>query len=228
MTSTVQDPGLPPLAVPHLPVLVKPLLRGVSHQVAFFVALVAGGLLVWAHRSGPAWRALAVFAVCQAALFGISAAYHRPTWSPVARARMRRLDHVGIYLQIAGSYTPVCVLGMGGEAGDRLLAWVWAGAGLGIVKTLFWVHAPKPISAGLYVLLGWAVMSEWSAITAALGSLGTALMLIGGALYTVGALIYALKRPNPWPRTFGYHEIFHLLVVAAAMCHFEMVRRVAG
>ena len=211
---------------PPAPALVKPLLRGVSHQIAFFVALLAGGLLVWAHRTEAAWRPLAVFAVCQSALFGISALYHRPTWTPVARARMRRLDHVGIFLQIAGSYTPVCLLAVGGAPGERLLYLVWAGAGLGIVKTLFWVHAPKPVSAGLYVLLGWAVMSEWTAITHALGERGTTLMLAGGAMYTVGALIYALKRPNPWPKTFGYHEIFHLLVIGAAACHFEMVRAI--
>lgn len=207
-----------------LPARVKPLLRGVSHQVAALVALVAGGLLF--AGAAPANRlAVAVYTLCLCGLFSISAAYHRPHWQPAARAWMRRLDHAGIFLLIAGTYTPICLLGIGGDEGERLLAWVWGGAAIGIVKSLVWAHAPKPLTALLCLVLGWAIIAGWAPLSGALGPGGIGLLLVGGGCYTVGALIYAAKRPDPWPAVFGYHEIFHALVVIAAGLHFEMVRR---
>ena len=206
----------------------KPLLRGVSHQIAFFLALVAGGALTASQPAGLARLAVGVYATCLAGMLGISAAYHRPSWSPIARQRMRRLDHAGIFLQIAGTYTPICLLGVRGAAGDRLLLVVWAGAGLGIVKSIFWAHAPKPLTALICVALGWTVVGAWTPVRVAIGASGVGLLLAGGVLYTAGALVYAAKRPNPSPRVFGYHEIFHALVVVAAVCHFEMVRALAS
>lgn len=203
---------------------IKPLLRGVSHQIAFYLALVAGAALTALAPAGTATWAALVYSVCLAALFGISSAYHRPMWTPVARQRMRRLDHAGIFLMIAGTYTPICLLAVQGAPGERLLWVVWAGAALGVLKSLVWINAPKALMALLCVLLGWAVVGEWTAVYAGIGTTGAQLLLGGGVLYTLGAVVYALKRPDPFPATFGYHEIFHALVIAAAVCHFFIVR----
>ncbi len=205
-------------------VRVKPSLRGVMHQVTFLICLVAAPILTLQQPPGVRTWAIGVYTGCLTALFGISAAYHRPTWQPAARARMRRLDHAGIYLQIAGTYTPMCLLAIGGETGRRLLWLVWLGAAAGVVKSLLWVHAPKPLSALLYVGLGWLVVSEWPTLRAVLSTRDLALLFAGGVLYTLGAVIYSLKRPDPVPKVFGYHEIFHTLVVAAAICHFVMIQ----
>lgn len=204
----------------------KPRLRGVSHEIACYVAVVASAVLIAAAPSGLPTLAATVYGICLSALFAISAAYHRPTWQPQARQRMRRLDHAGIFFQIAGTYTPICLLAVGGEPGQRTFLLIWAGAALGVVKSLLWVHAPKPLTALLYVLLSWGAVSEWTVVSAAIGPQGVALLLVGGVLYTVGALVYAVRRPDPVPHVFGYHEVFHVLVVAAAACHFALVYRV--
>jgi hemolysin III len=133
---------------------------------------------------------------------------------------MRRLDHAAIFLLIAGTYTPLAVLLRG--RGEVLLAVVWAGAALGVVRAVAWPRAPRWLAVGLYVLLGWCVVPLVPALHATAGALATALLLAGGAAYTVGAVIYALRRPDPFPRVFGYHEIFHVLVVAAAALHFAV------
>lgn len=205
---------------------VKPALRGVSHEVAFYTSLALGTILALWARPGKPLLAAVIYAASVTTLFGISALYHRPNWLPAARARLRRFDHAAIYLLIAGTYTPMGLVALEPDAGRRLLLLAWGGAGLGVGKSLIWPHAPRFITAGLYVLLGWLAMSEWSALAASLGVAGVVLLLLGGVLYTVGALIYARKRPDPWPATFGYHEIFHVLVILAACCHFTMVARV--
>jgi hemolysin III len=136
---------------------------------------------------------------------------------------MRRLDHAGIFLMIAGTYTPVCLLAVKGEAGQHLLIAVWIGAALGSIKSVVWVNAPKALFALLCVIYAWAVLGQWTAVHAGIGDRGAWLLLVGGVLYTTGAVIYALKRPDPFPATFGYHEIFHVLVIAGAVCHFFIV-----
>ena len=206
---------------------VKPRLRGVSHELACYASICAGALMVAFGR--PDTRlALLVYAVCQSAMLGISAVYHRPTWQPQARAWMRRLDHAGIYLQVAGTYTPLCLLALGGERGKHLIAIIWLVALAGIVKSALWAHAPKWLNAGLYVVMGWAMLVEWPAVRASLTRTDLTLLFTGGGLYTVGALIYMRRWPDPLPAVFGYHEIFHLLVVLAAACHYAMVGRIAG
>jgi len=219
----------PPAAHPSSPVArVKPTLRGVSHEIAFYVSLLAGFLLTaWARPGKPSLAAM-IYTGCVSALFGASALYHRPNWLPATRARLRRVDHAAIYPLIAGTYTPVALLAVPGEAGIRLLAVAWGGAALGIAKSLLWTSAPKSVTAGLYVLLGWLVVAEWSAVARGLGAVGLALLLMGGVFYTTGAIIYARRRPDPKPAVFGYHEIFHALVVAAACLHFVAVARVVG
>jgi len=200
----------------------KPLLRGVSHEIAAGVAL-AGGIALALLAPGPRSRAAAaVYGATLFTLFAVSALYHRPTWAPRARMWMRRLDHSAIFLLIAGTYTPFCLL-LGGGRGLALLAAVWAGALLGVAQSVAWPLAPKPLVAALAVLLGWAVLPVLPTLGSALGGGALALLAAGGALYTLGAVVYATGRPDPLPRVFGYHEVFHALVVVAACLHFAVV-----
>jgi hemolysin III len=165
-----------------------------------------------------------VYGASLVTLFVVSAAYHRPTWAPRARSWMRRLDHSAIFLLIAGTYTPLCLL-LPPSTGLRLLAGVWAAAALGIVQSIVWVHAPKALVAAVYVALGWAALPVLPAMRAVLGTEAIALLAAGGAAYTIGAVVYAVRRPDPFPRVFGYHEVFHALVIVAAICHFAVVAR---
>ncbi len=207
------------------PTPVKPRLRGVSHQIAAGVALVAGTLLVRAAPTEAARQSAMVYTACLTALFAISAAYHRPTWQPTARAWMRRLDHAGIFLFIAGTYTPLC-LALAPHDGSTLRAVVWCGAIAGVVQSVLWVQAPKPLIAVLYVILGWSILPYVGRMYAAVGVMPLALVLGGGVVYSLGALVYAKKRPDPVPAVFGYHEVFHALVIVAAALHYAAVARV--
>ncbi len=204
--------------------LCKPRLRGVSHQIAAFVAAAAGVALLAAAPSPQARLACGVYALSLCGLFSISAVYHRVHWhAPRSRQRMRRLDHAAIYGLIAGTYPPICVLALPPPAGSSLLRLIWAGAALGMGKTLLWPRAPKPLSALIYVILGLAVVPYANIFGQALGPQGMGAVLAGGLLYCIGSVVYALRRPNPAPQLFGYHEIFHLLVIAAAACHYAAV-----
>jgi hemolysin III len=204
-----------------LPPRPKPLLRGVSHEIAAGVALaglVALVLLAPGHRARVA---ALVYGFSLVALFSVSALYHRPIWSPRARLWMRRLDHSAIFLLIAGTFTPLCLL-VGDARARTMLAVVWAGAGLGILRALVWPRAPRVVATALYLLLGWAAVPLVPALYRALGGVSLALLAAGGVLYSVGAVIYATRRPDPFPRVFGYHEVFHALVIAAAGLHFAV------
>ena len=203
----------------------KPLLRGVSHLVACVAALPVAIWLVHKTADPQAARHALVYAVTLIALFGVSAAYHRGPWGPAARVRMRRLDHATIFLFIAGTYTPICLEGIGGVLGDRLMVTIWIGAVFGVVQTLFWPGAPRALHVGTYVLLGWAGLVGMARVYDRLGAAGIGILVTGGVLYTIGAVVYARKRPDPFPRVFGYHEIFHALVIIAGGCLFEVVRR---
>jgi hemolysin III len=202
---------------------VKPRLRGVVHQWSFFVALVAGVTLVVLAPAGRATAAAAVYAAALAGLFGTSALYHRVTWRPAVRAWMRRVDHSMIFVLIAGTYTPFAVLVLAEPLDDVVLAGVWAGAAAGIVFSLVWVRAPKWLTAGAYVALGWFSLVAMPQIIDRAGVAPLVLLLAGGAAYTAGAVVYALRRPDPLPAVFGYHEVFHVLVVVAAVVHFVAV-----
>jgi hemolysin III len=204
--------------------VVKPRLRGVSHQWAFFVALVAGVVLVVAAPSGRATLAATIYAVTVAAMFGASALYHRVDWKSLAARRwMRRLDHSMIYLLIAGTYTPFALLVLDGGLAKAVLIAVWGGAALGIGLKLLWPDTPKWLTAGVYVTLGWVAVIAFPQLASELGPVGMALVAGGGLLYTAGAVVYALRRPDPAPAVFGYHEIFHVLVIAAAVLQFVAV-----
>lgn len=201
--------------------LVKPRLRGVSHQYAAYIALPAGLLLTSSAHTRKAAIGSLVYTASLVVLFSISALYHRPTWQPQQRKWMRRLDHSAIFFLIAGTYTPICLLALPGRPGEQLLLIVWTGAFIGILQSLFWVSAPKVLVTALYVLLGWAGVRS----VGQLRDTGVLLVACGGLSYTVGAVVYALKRPNPAPKTFGYHEIFHALVIVASILHFTAVAR---
>ena len=211
----------PHLSVPSLPP--RPRFRGVVHQWSFFVALVAGAALVAWAPAGRATVASAVYAVALAGLLGTSALYHRITWQPRARAWLRRLDHSMIFVLIAGTYTPFAVLVLDGTLSDVVLIGVWGGAAAGIVFTLAWADAPKWLAAASYVALGWFSIISVPEIASRAGAGALVLLAVGGVAYTVGAVVYALRRPDPRPATFGYHEIFHVLVVIAAAAHFTAV-----
>lgn len=200
----------------------KPRLRGVLHEVAAYAGVLAGGLLVARATTMRARVAAAIYGVSLVALFVASAVYHRPTWSVRARAVLRRIDHSAIFLLIAGTYTPFALL-LNSRIGWILLALVWSGALLGVVLSVAWTRAPKPLVALLCVLLGWAALPVLPALKAALGTSAVVLLALGGVIYSLGAAVYAIRRPDPFPEVFGYHEVFHALVIAAAGCHFAVV-----
>ena len=213
--------GLPGVAAPQGPLRQKPKWRGVSHQVAAILAAPAA-MALWLGAGTPTARlGAAVYGLSLFALFTISAIYHRPTWKPRARDLLGRMDQAAIFLLIAGTYTPFGLLL--GASGHLLLMLIWAGALGGVVLALLWPQAPKPLMAGIYVLFGWTFLALIPSLLRAAGPAVLSLVILGALAYTVGAVIYALRRPDPLPRIFGYHEIFHLLVIVAAGCHFAAI-----
>ncbi len=211
----------PPFALPAGPI--KPRLRGVSHQYAFFVSLGCGVALILAASDGRARLAASIYAGAVSALLGTSALYHRVTWEPGARRWMRRLDHSMIFVLIAGTYTPVALLALKGSLATTVLIVLWAGALGGVVFKLLWIDAPKRLLAGVYVALGLVSAVVFGELPAAIGWLGVAGLATGGLLYVLGAAVYASGRPNPWPKVFGYHEVFHALVLAAAALQYAVI-----
>lgn len=201
---------------------VKPKLRGVFHELGFYAALGLGLALVLTARSGLPRDAAIVFSASVAACFGASALYHRPTWTPPVRAWLARLDHAGVYLLIAGAYTPFAFLVMSPGWAVPVLALVWSGALAGILLKLFWVRAPKWLSAAIGLALGWVGAAAFSQLLK-LQLPGVLLVVAGGLLYTVGAIVYVRRRPDPVPRVFGYHELFHVLTLAATGCLYASV-----
>ena len=203
--------------------LERPLLRGVLHEVAFFVALIAGILLV-THADGVrASAAAGVFAASVVAMLGASTLYHRVTWSVRVRPWMRRLDHAGIYLLIAGTYTPVGLLTLRGTMRDVVLGIVWSGAAVAILLRFVWLGAPKWLSAVIGVALGWAGVAAMPQIARHAGAAAVTLLAIGGLAYTAGAIVYARRRPDPVPSVFGYHELFHALTIVAVSCQYVAI-----
>jgi hemolysin III len=201
----------------------KPRLRGVLHQAAFLVALVVGTLLVVSADGKRASLAAAVFAGSVAAMLGTSALYHRITWSPRVRPWMRRLDHAGIYLLIAGSYTPVGLLTLSGTLRTVVLAVVWSGAALAIAVKFVWVDAPKWLSVVIAIALGWIGVAAMPQVWTHAGPAAVVLLAAGGVAYTAGAIVYARRRPDPVPQVFGYHELFHALTLVAVSCQYVAI-----
>lgn len=204
----------------------KPRWRGWIHAGTFPIATAAGIVLI-ALADGPVAKwASAVFMLTSMLLFGISALYHRFTWSPRAYQLFRRLDHANIFLLIAGTYTPIALLALPSSKGTLLLVLVWIGALLGIGFRVFWIGAPRWLYVPLYVLLGWAAVMYIVDIYHA-NAATMALVVVGGVLYTLGSVVYGMKRPNPLPGVFGFHEIFHALTVLAFLCHWAAALLIA-
>ncbi len=205
---------------------VKPTWRGWIHAGTFPLALVAGVVLIVLADGAAAKWSSAVFVATSLLLFGISAPYHRFNWGPTAKRLLKRLDHANIFLLIAGTYTPMSVIALPEEKAVLLLSLVWGGALLGIGFRVFWITAPRWLYVPLYVILGWAaVMYLGDLLQVSVAMM--LLILIGGLMYTAGAVIYGLKRPNPVPGVFGFHEIFHTLTVLAFLCHWTAIFIVA-
>ena len=215
--------------MPQLPLLeeaefdaqveIKPTWRGWLHAGTFPVAVAAGIVLIALAQGAPAKWASAVFMATSMLLFGASAVYHRFNWGPKAKAVLKRIDHANISLLIAGTYTPIAVLALPPEKGILLLSLVWTGALIGILFRVFWIGAPRWLYVALYLVLGWAAVMYIVDLFQANAAMMT-LVIVGGVLYTLGAVVYAMKRPNPWPGHFGFHEIFHVCTVLAFLCHW--------
>jgi hemolysin III len=200
-------------------------MRGVLHQEAAWLALGAGSVLIAMARTVEAAVAAGIYAASLVVQFAVSSIYHRVQWGAQARALMRRADHSSIFILIAGTYTPIALLGLAGDDGRRLLITIWLGAALGVALSLFWVNAPKPLVAIIAIALGWTIVPYFGEVHSLLGW-SVWLVLAGGIAYTVGALVYAARRPDPFPRVFGYHEIFHVLTIVGAVLHFAVIVRI--
>jgi hemolysin III len=203
---------------------VKPRLRGVSHEWAFFVSLVFGAALIFFAKTPKAALAASIYAVSLSALLGTSALYHRVDWKrPNVRMWMRRLDHSMIFFLIAGTYTPFALLVMHGALATAILVAVWVGAIAGAIVEMVWIGHPKWVSATVYLTIGWVAVVAFPQLWDALGPSAALLLVTGGVLYTAGAVVYAIQRPDPNPAIFGYHEVFHAFVIAAAVIHFSVI-----
>jgi len=204
----------------------KPTWRGWIHAATAPIAVLAGVLLVVLADGAAAKWSCAVFALTSLLMFGTSAVYHRFDGSPKMKRTLKRLDHANIFLLIAGTYTPISVLALPMDRAVLLLTLVWSGALLGIGFRIFWIGAPRWLYVPLYLLLGWAAIMYMPDFFTADPAM-MMLIIVGGLFYTVGAVIYALKRPNPVPGHFGFHEIFHTLTVLAFLCHWTGILLVA-
>lgn len=202
--------------------LAKPRMRGWLHQYAFFVALVCGVVMcaVAASRPGAgAFVSCLVYSITVCGLFGTSALYHRRIWSERGYQIMRRMDHSMIFIFIAGTYTPFCVLLLPERTATAFLSVIWAGAAAGVALKLIWPHVPRWFGAPLYLALGWAAVAILPDVLDNGGATVLTLLAVGGAAYSAGAVFYALRRPNPWPEVFGHHEFFHACTLIAAVSH---------
>ena len=219
------SPVVPP---PPRNTVARPLLRGVLHEVAFFVFVPLTAVAIGAARPGTPRLLATVYGVCILAMFGVSALYHRGNWAPAARRRMKRLDHSTIFLAIAGTYTPVTALRLPERAAALVLVVVWGGGAAGVCIRMLWIDAPSALVALVYVVVGWTALLALPSFVTALGREAFSLVAVGGVLYTLGAVVYALRRPDPIPRVFGFHEVFHSLVIVAALAHYAVVLQVVS
>ncbi|HET6625119.1 MAG TPA: hemolysin III family protein [Nocardioidaceae bacterium] len=199
---------------------VKPKLRGWLHAATAPLTLAAGVVLIALSPTAATRLGSSVFAVSALVLFTVSAIYHRGNWSPRVWAFLRRFDHANIFLLIAGSYTPFTLLLLDGHDRTTLLSVVWGGAALGVLFRIFWTDAPRWLYVPIYVALGWAAIFYFGDFIRHGGTAVLVLMAVGGGLYTIGGLVYGLKRPNPFPGWFGFHEVFHTLTIAAFITHY--------
>jgi hemolysin III len=219
--ATIDPTGTSSLAVTVA--ALKPRLRGWLHTYAAAISIASGAVLIAvaaAQRGTSAATTTSIYCGTVTLLFGTSALYHRRHWSPRGHAIMRRLDHSMIFVFIAGTYTPIAVLSLSHGSAVAVLVTVWIGAALGVGLKVAWPSSPRWLAVPCYVALGWVAAFVMPEILHNVGVAALVLIIIGGVLYTVGALVYGLKRPNPWPGIFGFHEVFHACTLVAAACHY--------
>jgi hemolysin III len=204
----------------------KPRLRGVSHEIAAFVFPILGFVLVFAAPTTAIRLAVVVYTLGVTAMYATSACYHRGHWSDPVRLRLRRADHSMIMVAIAATYTPVAVAALDTRSATILLAIVWSLAIVGVIVQMLWLHAPRWLSAALYIAIGWTALAFVPALWRALGVATFSLIVLGGVVYSLGAVVYATRRPDPAPAVFGYHEVFHALVIAAGLIFYAAIVRV--
>ncbi len=198
-------------------------MRGLSHAAAFVASLPLGLVLVLEAKTGKGLAGAIVFAVSVATMFGASAVYHCFKWPERARRWLRRIDHAGVYGLIAGTYTPFGLLVLEGRSRLVVLGIVWSGALAAVLLKFLWLDAPTWLSAALGIALGWVAVVMIPQLVDTIGLAGSVLVLAGGLAYTAGALVYAFRRPDPYPAVFGFHEVFHVLVIAAVACQYSAV-----
>ncbi len=205
---------------------VKPRLRGVSHEIAA-VAFPVLGLVLFALASTASVRwAVVVYTLGLTLMYTASVAYHRGNWTAPVRLRLRRLDHSMIMVAIAATYTPVAVAALGAHTARVLLGLVWSLAAVGVVLQILWLHAPRWLVAALYIAIGWTAVAFAPTLWRDLGAISFFLLVLGGVVYSVGAVVYATRRPDPAPAVFGYHEVFHALVIAAGLLFYAAIIRI--
>ena len=200
----------------------RPLLRGVSHLVAAMAAVAGAVLLLLIADSPSEYVGAAIFSASLILLYGTSGTYHRFSWRPNVGRLLRRLDHAMIFILIAGTYTPLC-LKLSLPWGISILSVVWSIAGAGVLLRLIWLGGPRWLRVGLYIALGWVAVVGTSELVQEFEPGLLAMLALGGVLYTLGAVVYAIRRPDPWPRVFGYHEVFHLLVIGGSAVHYSLI-----
>jgi hemolysin III len=226
MTTTGPAPSSPAAALATTVAELKPRLRGWLHAYAAATSIVTGAAMVAvaaALRGGSAAATTAIYSATVTLLFGTSALYHRLDWSPSAHRLMKRLDHSMIFVFIAGTYTPIAVLSLPRNSAIAVLIAVWTGALFGVVLQTAWRSAPRWLSAPCYIALGWVAVFVFPDLLHNAGVAAFVLIAAGGVVYTLGAVVYALKRPNPYPGVFGFHEVFHLCTLVAALCHYVAI-----
>lgn len=203
--------------------MIRPTWRGWIHRIGVFAFIPLFGIAIALAPSTGVRIAVVVYALGVTTMLGVSATYHSGHLGPRALSVFKRIDHTTILFGIAGSYTAIAVLALPTGPATRLLTFVWVAAVIGAVVRMAWLRAPYPVVAAVYVVVGWGALLEWAALAHGLTGFEFALLLGGGIAYTAGAAIYAVHRPNPWPATFGYHEVFHTLVMVGVVCHFILV-----
>lgn len=204
----------------------KPVLRGYFHQEAFFISVGACAMLIANSTHVIAYFASSIYSFGLLFMFGVSAIYHRPHWEPKPRAFLKRLDHSAIFILIAATSTPLCLLALSQSSGKAFLLLIWVVAFIGVLQSIFWVSAPKYLTAIFYVGMGWLALPYLSEIHSSLGFAQLLLLIIGGVFYSVGAIFYALKWPVRSARIFGYHELFHIFTIVAATLHFIVIYQI--